>query len=458
MSAEKLPPRDIEAEEAVVGSLLVDGEAIYKVAALVKADDFSADEPPRWVYEACLSLYRRNESINQVTVAHELTRQNSIERVGGTAYLSHLIYTVPTSVHIEDYAQIVSRLAVMRRLISAAGEIAALGYQAGPDVDATLSQAEETLFQVKQRQPTRDLIPLRDALDQYLEEAGAKRLPEERGGAPHALTGFAALDGFLGGLERSDMIVLAARPSLGKTSLALGIAKNVAVKQHGCVALFSLEMSREAVAHRLLAGQSLVDIRKIRRGSYNEEEEKYIMDAIGILSEAAVYIDDTPQLRMIDMRGKARRLDFERGVDLVIVDYLQLLQGDTRRTENRVQEISEITRSLKALARELNVPVIAVSQLSRAVEWRASHIPQLADLRESGTIEQDADIVAFIYREEVYHTPEDWSRLHDIENEPYPQGIADIIIAKHRNGPTGQVKLRFIPRTANFTDLEIESG
>jgi len=263
------------------------------------------------------------------------------------------------------------------------------------------------------------------------------------------------LDSFLGGLQRSDLIVLAARPSVGKTSLALNIARNTAINQKACVALFSLEMSQQALVQRLLSNEAKVDSRHVRLGQYTEDEERRIMEASGILSEAPIFIDDSPQLRIVEMRSKARRLHFEHTVDLVIVDYLQLIQGETR-GESRVQEVSEITRSLKALAREINAPVVAVSQLSRAVEWRASHKPQLADLRESGSIEQDADVVLFIYRDDMYFTEDQWKKEHDIDMEPYPKGIADLIIAKHRNGPTGEIKLRFLPRTTKFESLETE--
>jgi replicative DNA helicase len=269
------------------------------------------------------------------------------------------------------------------------------------------------------------------------------------------LTYFTAVDDILGGLQRSDLIILGARPSAGKTSLALNIARNTAVNQKACVALFSLEMSRQAVVQRLLANEANVDSKSVRLGLYTEREERRIMEASGTLSELPIYIDDSPQMRVVEMRSKAKRLDFERTVDLVIVDYLQLIQGAAR-SESRVQELSEITRSLKALAREINAPVLAVSQLSRAVEWRASHKPQLSDLRDSGSIEQDADVVVFISRDEMYFNEDEWKKAHDIEAEPYPKGIADVIVAKHRNGPTGEVKLRFVSKTAKFDDLESE--
>ncbi|MBE9514581.1 MAG: replicative DNA helicase [Chloroflexi bacterium] len=453
MAEGKVPPHDIEAEEAAIGSLLIDPDAILKVSTSLKAEDFLS-ETNRAIYQACLSLYQRNEVINQITVAHELMRQNKLEQIGGAAFLSHLISNVPTSLHAEYYAQIVSSTATMRRLIAAAGQIEALGYEASPDIDASLNKAEDILFQVRMRRDPRDFVPIRDVLGEYFEQVGPHAAPQE-GGIPHILTGFAALDDFLGGLQRSDLVVLAARPSVGKTSLALNIARSAAVNQKACVALCSLEMSREAVVQRLLASESGVEFRKVHLGGFSEHDEIRIMEASGILSEAPIYVDDSPQLRILDIRSKVRRLHFERNVDLVIVDYLQLIHGDGK-NETRVQEISRITGALKALARELSVPVLTVSQLSRAVEWRASHIPQLADLRESGSIEQDADVVLFIYRDDMYFSVEEWSKVHDIEKEPYPRGIADIIIAKHRNGPLGQLKLRFVGRTSKFTSLEAE--
>ena len=453
MAQEKLPPQDVEAEGAVVASLLIDSDSILKVVSFLKAEDFSS-EINQLVYQSCLSLYQRNEAINQITVAHELMRTDKLEQVGGAAYLSHLISTVPTSLHIEHYAQIVSNMAVMRRLIAAAGQIAAVGYEAAPDVEASLSKSEDILFQVRTRQGFQDLIPIHDALGQYFEKAGQATISEE-GESPYVLSGFNALDDLLGGLQRSDLIVLAARPSMGKTSLALNIARNVAVEQKACVALFSMEMSCESVVQRLLSSESGVDFKFVRRGNFTERDEAKIMEASGILSEVPLYIDDSPQIRTVAMRSKARRLHFERNIDLIIIDYIQLIQGEGR-NEIRVQELSRITRSLKMLARELNTPVLAISQLSRAVEWRTSHVPQLSDLRESGTIEQDADIVLFIYRDDMYSSEEDWAKMHDIVNEPYPDGIADIIVAKHRNGPLGQTKLRFLNKVVKFKGIEPE--
>jgi len=454
MNGERLPPHDTDAEEAVIGSLLIDGTAIYKIAALLEPTDFYT-ERNSLIYGACLALYQRpeNETINQITVAQELDRQGKLAECGGAAYLSHLIAICPTSLDIEDYAQIVYRLSVMRNLIAAAGQIAGIGYQAEPSVDESLNKAEDILFRLRHGQSQRDLTHIRQVLDTYFEATTPEVEGAPRGPLPYVLSGFTGLDEFLGGFQRSDLIIVGGRPSMGKTSLSLSLARNAAVEQGACVALFSLEMAREPLVWRILASESEVDSRRIRLGLHNEEQEKRIMDAIGKLSEAQIYIDDTPQLRGVEMRSKARRLHFERGIDLIIVDYLQLMQGD-RRTDNRVQEVSEISRALKGLARELNVPLLAVSQLSRAPEGRASHEPQLSDLRESGSIEQDADVVIFVYRDEYYYpSKEDWEREHPGESYPPP---AHIIVAKHRNGPTGELKLLFKARMAKFENITNE--
>jgi len=449
--SDRLPPHDLDAEEAIIGSLLIDGTAIYKIATYLSKTDFY-HERNQWLFEACMALYERNEAINQITVAQEMARRDRLESVGGAAFLSHLISVCPTPLDIEAYAKSVYRLSVMRGLIGAADQIARVGYEAGPDVDASLSRAEDILFRLRHGHGERDFVHIRQVLDKYFEAAP----PEEEGGAreqmPYVLSNFVGLDEFLGGFQRSDLIIIAGRPSMGKSSLGLSIARNVAVEQKACVALFSLEMARDSIVLRLLASESGVNSRRVRFGLHTEDEERRIMEATGVLSESAIFIDDSPQLRVVEMRSKARRLHFERGgLDLIIVDYLQLMEGEGR-NENRVQEISYISRSLKALARELNVPVIAVSQLSRAVEWRASHIPQLADLRESGSIEQDADVVIFIYRDEYYHSEEEWQLQHP--DRDYPREEADIIVAKNRNGPTGQIKLRFQHTLAKFYNYE----
>jgi replicative DNA helicase len=450
VNGERLPPHDIDAEEAVIGSLLIDGTAIYQIATLLQPSNFYSERNAQ-IFSACLALYQRNEAINQITLAQELDRQGKLEPCGGAAYLSHLISIVPTSLDIEHYAQIVFRLSVMRYLINAGTQIVAIGYAADPNVDASLSQAEDILFKLRQGRFTRDLVPIRQVLDRYFEDTTA--IPATEMGrvepVPHVLSGFTALDEFLGGFHHSDLVIAAGRPSMGKTSLALNIARNAAVDYGACVALFSMEMARESLVMRLLSSESGVNLRQVRLGLHAEAEERRIMEATGVLAEAPIYIDDSPQLRVVEMRSKARRLHYERGVNLIIVDYLQLMQAEGR-VENRVEEISYISRSLKGIARELNVPVLAVSQLSRAVEWRASHRPQLSDLRESGSIEQDADVVIFIYRDEVYVPEDEWRALHQDEAYPPP---AEIIIAKHRNGPTGQVNLRFIPKLAKFENI-----
>jgi len=427
---EKLPPHDLDAEAAVIGSLeaavigslLIDGVAIYRIATLLQSLDFY-QEQNRWLYGACVALYERNEAINQITVAQELDRQGRLEACGGAAYLSHLISICPTSLDIEHYAQIVFRLSVMRGLIGAADQIASVGYEAGPNVEASLGRAEDILFKLRHGQGPRDFTHIRQVLDTYFETIPA---PEAEGyprePMPYVLSNFIGMDEFLGGFQRSDLIIVAGRPSMGKTSLVLGIARNVAVEQKACVALFSMEMARDSLVLRLLASESGVNSRRVRFGLHTEDEERRIMEATGVLSESPIYIDDSPQLRVAELRSKARRLHFERGISLIVVDYLQLMQGEGR-GENRVQEISYISRSLKGIARELNVPVMTVSQLSRAVEWRASHKPQLSDLRESGSIEQDADVVMFIYRDEYYYeTPEAWKVEHEGEAYP-PPGI-----------------------------------
>ena len=448
--AERVLPHDIEAEEAVIGALLIDGEAIYQVSPVLRPGDFYR-ERNRWCYEAALELSQRPEAIDLATLGHEMARLSRLEEAGGYEYLSQLSATVPTSVNVEYYAQIVRRTSVMRQLIHAATGIATLGYDNGPDVDETLTRAEDMLFRLRGAGTGRDFVHIREVLDRYLEEsARVTSGPLGLTSAP-VPTGFSDLDLILGGLQRSDLLVLAARPGLGKTALALSIARNAA--RYGATsAIFSVEMSRDQLGQRLLAAESNVDSYRLRQHLYSEQQEQRLIDATGVLSDLPIYIDDTPMLSVGDLRSKARRLHLERNVDLIIVDYLQLMQGtDTRGNANRVQEVSEISRSLKALARDLNVPVLALSQLSRAVENRPSHRPQLSDLRESGSIEQDADVVMFIYREDMNFTQEEWeARFVD---KPYPRDIAELIISKHRHGALGSLHLRFESRLAKFAGL-----
>lgn len=443
-----MPPNDIAAEEAVNGSLLIDGKTIYELATFLKPQDFYS-EAGKYVYEAALGLFQRGSAINQITVAQELERQQRLEKIGGAAYLTHLISVVPTSLDAEHYARIVYNLSVSRLLINAGTQISDLGYTADPDPNAIISRSEALLFNLRNERTTLDFTHIKNVLDKYLEPPPARNQLES------VPTGFYGLNDYIGGLKRGDLVIVAGRPSMGKTSFGLNIARNAAVDHHACTAVFSLEMSSESLVQRLLSAEAGINIRYFQPGSATPEEENKIMHAIGSLSEAPIYIDDSPQLRISELRAKVRRLDFEHKLDLVIVDYLQLLQGDSNnnRGDNRVQEISYISRSLKGIARELNVPIIALSQLSRAVEGRPSHHPQLSDLRESGSIEQDADIVIFIYREEVYYkTEEEWAIQHP--DEEFPREIADIIIAKHRNGPIGTVKVRFRHALTKFENLQ----
>jgi replicative DNA helicase len=453
---EKLPPHDIAAEEAVIASIMVDDEAIYKVASLVRPEDFFR-EKNAWVYDACIALWGRNEPTNSVMVAHELGVRGQLELIGGPAYLTQLTTDLPTSVGVEYYGRVVARDAIYRRLISAAGRIAQMAYEGGPDLDGVIGKAEALLMALRAGGDTANFRHIRDLLDKFIADIGVEE-DENSDTIAYLRSGFAALDAYLGGLKRSDLIILAARPGIGKTSLVMTMARNAAVAQGAHVAVFSLEMSAEQLAQRLLSAESGVEQnRLLLLGHLREDEERRVMDAVGRLSALEIYIDDTAGLTVADLRSRARRLAHERGLNLILVDYLQLMHsGMPSGGENRVQEISYISRSLKQIARELNVPIIACSQLSRAVESRTPHIPMLSDLRESGSIEQDADVVMFIYREDAYMRKDDWQDAHpDMPGRSYPTGIATIIIAKHRNGPTGQVDLRFQNRTTKFEDLQV---
>jgi replicative DNA helicase len=452
MYAEKLLPHDLDAEEAVVGSLLIDGDSFLRVGHIIKPEDFYR-EKNQLCYAACVALFQRDEAIDQVTLARELSRNNHLDAVGGMAYLSHLVSITPTSANSEYYAQAVARSSSMRRLIDAASRISTIGYEDTDDVENTLRQAEDILFQVRSGQSERGFIPLRHIYDQYMEERAALSEPMAQGGAP-IMTGYNNMDLLLGGMQRSDMIILGARPALGKSALAVNISLNAA--QNGAVVgIFSLEMSREQLALRILSADAEIDAHRLRLNLTNDAEEQRISDSIGRLSELPVYIDDTPFQGMLEMRSKARRLYLEHGLDLLVLDYLQLVQGRSR-GDNRVQEISEISRSVKGMARELNVPVLTCSQLSRVVEGRPGHRPQLSDLRDSGSIEQDSDIVMFIHREDIYYTEEEWEQHNPTRD--YPRNLAEIIVAKHRHGPTGSVKMRFRDNLVRFDALEVDDS
>ena len=437
--AERLPPHNIEAEQSVLGSLLIDRDAIIKVASYLKPEDFYIAANGT-IYQAVLDLYNRREPTDFVTLADELERREVLEEVGGVSYLSSLLNTVPTAVHVEYYGRIVERHATLRRLIDAGTEIVSIGFREQIETEDALDAAERALFQVSQKRQTKDFQAIADVLDRYFDQIDY--LQQHRGDVVGVPTGYADLDKLTGGLQRSDLIIVAARPSMGKTAFSLGIAYGAAVQHGRSVGIFSLEMSADQLVQRLLATETGVDSHRLRLGMIDDSEWDRISRAFGRLSEAEIYIDDSANASIMDVRSKARRLQAEKGLDLLIIDYLQLMSGN-RRSDNRVQEISEISRGLKGLARELNVPVIALSQLSRAVESRSDHRPMLSDLRESGSIEQDADIVMFIYRDEKYDENTD------------KKGIAELIVAKHRNGPVGTINLRFFERTARFADLEL---
>ena len=438
---DRLPPQNIDAEEAVLGALLIDPDAIIRIATILRSEDFYR-EKNGWIYDVVLSLHERREPVDLLTVSDELERRDQLEEVGGTMFVTSLVNAVPTSVHAEHYARIIERAATRRRLIDAAGQIAALAYQEADDVSEVVDRAEQMLFGVSERRISKDLVPIKQVLSEYYDRI--EYLTRHQGEVIGIPTGFSDIDKMLGGLQRSDMIILAARPSVGKTSLALTIAHNAAKKYRQRVAFFSLEMSAEQLVQRLISADTGIDSQRLRRGMIADNEWARFMKATSDLAETHFYIDDTPGISALELRTKARRLQAEVGIDLVAIDYLQLMRGDNR-SENRVQEISAISRSLKALARELNVPVLALSQLSRGVESRTDKRPILSDLRESGALEQDADVVIFIYRDELYN-----------ENTER-KNIADIIIAKHRNGPTGAISLYFKKELAQFREAELRS-
>ena len=439
MGIERPVPYDIAAEESVLGSLLLDRDAIIKVAPFLQVEDFYR-EAHGAIYAAVLELYARREPPDPVTLAAELDRKGDLEKVGGYSALISLVNRTPTAVHIEYYGHIVERTSVLRRLISAGGQIAALGYSEESEVAQVLDRAESILFGVSQRTAHKEFASIEQVLHEYYDRIEA--IQHNPGGVIGVPTGYHDLDEVTGGFQPSDLLILAARPGVGKTSLALGVAHNAAHKgKH--VGVFSLEMSREQLVQRLLAVETGVDSQRLRLGYLNDDEWQLVSDAIGRLAQLPIYIDDTAGLTIHEVRSKSRRLQAEVGVDMLIIDYLQLMQGTARRDGNRVQEVSEISRNLKMLARELNIPVLACAQLSRAVENRSSHVPMLSDLRESGSIEQDADLVMFIHREEMYNP------------ETEKQGIAEIHISKHRNGPLTTVPLRFFSKTTKFADLEV---
>ncbi len=434
----RTPPQNNEAEAALLGGLMMDKDAWYKVADLLSDDDFY--EPKHQViYSAIVELFSKNAAIDVLTVSNLLEEKKSLERAGGASYLTALVAGVPSSANVVHYAEIVRKKGTLRKLITASGEITNLAFKEEGQVEDILDNAEQKLFSVSQKHLKKQFISISSVLHATFERID--ELHRDKGKLRGLSTGFADLDSLLGGLQKSDLVILAARPSMGKTSLALDIMRHVGVNLKKSVGIFSLEMSKDQLVDRLLSAQSDVNLWKIRTGHLNDSDFEKIGEAMGQLSEAPVFIDDAAGSNIMEIRTKARRLQAETDLALIVVDYLQLMEG--RNQENRVQEVSEISRALKILARELNVPVLALSQLSRNVENRPDKVPQLADLRESGSIEQDADVVMFIYREDMYKGKD--SRRPN---------VAEIHIKKHRNGPTGQIDLYFDQDRTSFKNLD----
>ena len=436
-----IPPQNTDAEASLLGALLIDSDAIVKVADDVSADDFYDPKHQR-IFESIVHLYEKHNPVDVLTLSDQLKAAGYLDYIGGSAYLTELTNYVPTAAHVEQYAGIVAQKAMRRRLIKASQEITALGYDEKQNLRELIEDAETRIFEVSQRHVKQDVVSLEDVLGESFERLD--ELHKDKGKIRGIPTSYKDLDNILAGFQRSDLVILAARPSMGKTALALNIAHNVAIKANEPVLLFSLEMSKEQLVDRLLAIESGVDAWALRTGNLTDADFEKIGQAMGSLSEAQIYIDDTPSITVSDLRTKARREAHSRRLGLIIVDYLQLMSGGSRygNEANRVQEISEISRGLKGIARELNIPVLALSQLSRSVESRSPQIPQLADLRESGSIEQDADVVAFIYREEYYNPETD------------RKNVADIMIKKHRNGPIGNVELYFDRDKQRFSSLD----
>jgi len=435
----RIPPQNLEAEQSILGGILLDNQGINAVLELLSVRDFYS-ESHRRIFEAILNLSDRSDPIDLITLSSILKDQKQLDKVGGAAYLAGLVDNVPSAANIAYYAKIVKEKAILRGLISTATEILAKTYDAGADVDTVLDEAEHAIFEISENKIRPAFFPIKDIIkDSFrtIEDLYARK--ELVTGVP---TGFDKVDDLTSGLQNADLIIIAGRPSMGKTAFALNIAQYVSTQRSIPVCLFSLEMAKEQIAMRMLASSAKVDSQRIRKGFLGETDWPKLTTAAGSLSEAPLFIDDSAAITVLEMKAKARRLKAEHGLGLVIIDYLQLMRSGSRK-DSREQEISEISRSLKALAKELNVPVIALSQLNRQVEVRTNRRPQMADLRESGAIEQDADVIAFIYRDEVYNKAEDNPE----------KGIAEVIIAKQRNGPIGMVKLAFLEKYTSFENL-----
>jgi len=443
-TAGQLPPQNIETEQSVLGCLILDKNAITKVADFLRPKDFYKRNHQQ-IYKAIVELFEKGEAIDLLSLTNKLKEKKILKEIGGDSYLTELINKVPTAAHVVSYAKTVQKKRILRDLIESSQEINSLGYSEDEDIDILLDKAEQKIFSIAQQSLTQKFVPVKTALEEAFERID--KLSKHKGETRGLPTGFRSLDNMLAGFQKSDLIILASRPSMGKTSLALNVAANIAINKNVPVGFFSLEMSKDQVVDRLIASLSNVDLWKLRTGRLSSDGEENdfsrIQNSMGILSEAPIYVDDAPSTNVLQMRAMARRLQAQHGLGLIIIDYLQLMEPRNP-TFSVVQQVTEISRSLKGLARELNVPVLALSQLSRSVEHRTPQIPRLADLRESGSLEQDADVVMFIYREDRYR--EDTSR----------KNIADIIIAKHRNGPIGKAELYFDEQRATFRNLEKE--
>lgn len=438
LSIDRIPPQSIEAERSTLGSMLLEKEAIYKGAEVLKPEDFYR-EAHRVIFEVVTHLANKGEPVDIITVSEELKQRNMLDKIGGVAYLTLLANSVPTAANIEHYAKIVEEKSILRALITSASNILSMGYAGAEDITILLDDAEKQIFQISQKRNVKGFVSLKNILIETFERI--EKIYESKGGVTGLSTGFTDLDRMTAGLQNSDLIILAARPSMGKTTFALNIARNAAVDMKVPVVVFSLEMSKEQLALKLLCSEAGVDNQRIRTGTLMDNDWPRLSYALGRLSESNIFIDDTPGMTALEIRSRARRIKAEHGLGLIVIDYLQLMQSRGR-SENRQQEVSDISRSLKSLARELGVPVISLSQLSRAVEQRTDKRPYLADLRESGSLEQDADIVAFLYRDDYYNPESD------------KKNITELIIAKQRNGPVGTVELFFNKETGKFIGLD----
>jgi replicative DNA helicase len=434
----RVPPQSIEAEMSTLGSMLIDRDAIAKVIDILEPEDYYK-EAHRAIYEAICSLFDKGEPADLITVTEVLREQGKLDRVGGAVYIANLANSVPTAANVEYYAKIVKDRAILRSLIKAGTAIAASAYETSTDVDVALDEAEQAIFQIAQKKSIQSYSDIKRVLVEAFERI--EFLYSNKGGVTGVASGFPDLDSITSGFQPSDLVIVAGRPGMGKTAFALNIVENAALRDSMSAAIFSLEMSKEQLAQRMLCSVAGVDGQRLRTGFLKEDDWPKLSFALGKLSEASIFVDDTPSISVMEMRAKARRIKAEHRLDLIVVDYLQLMVGRGK-TESRQQEVSEISRSLKQLARELEVPILALSQLSRAVEQRTEKIPSLADLRESGSLEQDADVVIFLYRDDYYN----------FESEK--KGLMEIIVAKQRNGPTGKAEVVFLKEFGRFESLE----